>query len=524
MGLLDFIVPSPLCFVLTTLLWLCCSLPLSVWLYHNNTSGSRLELSKNKNKSGRGYIIFTFAYNNMGPRPTAAILRWLHHRNSSDYRELQESILGCGVGLLGKSPKSWRTVPGLILEDDSAICFDDLSAAEEAMRCKSVPRSEGGAFRRLGSWSKTTSSSSKRASSSRRAAGTTQEQRIVVEDSEESKVFDSHSIETTETEDESEQEEQQSKMEKSVRWADQDVIISIDSLPYVSTRVVILLLDLNERLFEFVQCEFDTDNRLTITDVLKQIPSFASIDYLAQQRFRTICRPNEEFLNMLTMQNYQIREGEILIASGGSARPKEVMAAASTLLEQKKLVRAVQKAKLSGRALQRLLSSAQLAEALEKGRQVNSPEKAALEESADAMEYQDMGDSALIVKVLSRELGEDLLPSEFVDFSFLEAEDAFMERAGLFGLESSTKKDGPGWFDELLATSFDDNVSFDFSPNALPDLQESTHEDIDIGDFTSEHSCDDRALDAFESGSHAWSVQDAVVPDFSLSFPAHQPV
>ena len=458
----------------------------------------------------------------MAPRPTAAILRWIHHRNSSDYRELQESILGCGVGLLGKSPKSWRTVPGLILEDDSAICFDDLSTAEEAMRCKSV-RSEGGAFRRLGSWSKA-SSSSNRASSSRRAACTT-----VVDDNKESKVFDSHSIETTETEDESEQEEQQSKMEKSVRWADvtgQELAqtISIDSLPYVSTRVVILLLDLNERLFEFVQCEFDTDNRLTVTDVLKQIPSFASIDYLAQQRFRTLCRPNEEFLNMLTIQNYQIREGEILVASGGSARPKEVMAAASTLLEQKKLVRAVQKAKLSGRALQRLLSSAQLAEALEKERQVNTTEEAALEESADAVEYQDMGDSALIVKVLSRELGEDLLPSDFADFSFLEAEDAFMERAGLFGLESSTKKDGPGWFDELLATSFDDDVSFDFSPNALPDLQESTHEDIDTGDLTSEHSCDDRALDAFEIGSHAWGVQDAVVPDFSFIFPAHQPM
>lgn len=443
----------------------------------------------------------------MAPRPTAAILRWFHHRSSADYRELQESFIGCGIGFLGKSPKSWRTVPGLILEDDSSIIFDDFSA-REVMRLKQG-RSEG-------------RSSFRRSNRRRVSAGN-----LKVAGHNESKNCDSQSIETTYTEDESEPEEQQSKMlERSVRWADAAgrelaVTKTMDMLPYVSTRVVILLLDLNERLFEFVQCEFDTDNRLTVSDVLKQLPCFASIDYLARQRFRTLCRPHEEFLNMLPLQNYEIREGEILVAAGGSARPKEVMAAANALLEQKKLVRAVHKAKLSGRALQRLLSSAQLADLLERGRQVVNVEKAVLDDSTDTAEEQDMGDSALIVKVLSKELGENLINSDFAGSSFpaFDAEDAFTDKACLFGLGDSTDKAKPGWFDELLAASYDDEETFDFFVESLPDLQGSTHGDASSELMTSEQSCEDQLLDAFGTSSDSWNLQDAVVPEFP--FPEH---
>ena len=447
----------------------------------------------------------------MAPRPKAALLRWMHHRNSSDYRDLQESILSCSVGFLGKSQRSWRTVPGLIEDDDdsSSIISDELSFQQDMM--KSTERSGRRTLRK--NWSG--------AGRSKKRCPSKEEQKLVAEQSG-SKTTDAHSIETTETEDESEQEEQSKQMEKTVRWADysgQDLtaILCIDSLPYVSTRIVILLLDLNERLFEFVQCEFDTDNRLTISDALKQLPSFASIEFLAQQRYRTLCRPDEEMINMLPLQNYHIREGEILVASNRENRPKDVMAAARALLEQKKLVRAVHKAKLSGRALQRLLSSAELLEPVENNIvQEEEGEVSKLDESSD-----DLEGSALIVKVLSREL-EDLGSSNFADFSFpvFEAEYDFMENTIAFNHEGSQGEAGEGWFKELFLPdkSFTEEGGF-AGQVELPDFHYGLGNDLDDTSLVVNATDDQQVVDAFGSSSHAWSEQD--VTNFSFSFTDH---
>jgi hypothetical protein len=296
---------------------------------------------------------------------------------------------------------------------------------------------------------------------------------------------DSDHTSVTETEeDESEQEEVQIQLpippgsrtnQKVVRWADDNVTTSnntnngltivhtYDSLPCLSTRVVILLLDLEHRVFEFVQCEFHTDERLVVLDVLRQLPSLASLDRLTQQRYRILCRTGEEMINMLPIQHYNVQEGEILIASSaqGGITPRQVMMAAATLLQEKKLIRAVRKAKLSGRALQKLCSSEELlygcetetdttgvaaTTALHYSQQSTSFQSSASmeEEVNDMEEEQPEEECGLIVKVLSRELGEDT-SINFADFSF-----------PVFSVneEENEKKSGDDtWFYQLFATS-----------------------------------------------------------------------
>jgi hypothetical protein len=209
---------------------------------------------------------------------------------------------------------------------------------------------------------------------------------------------------------------------RTLRWADEvresedgremdlETIYSIECLQPISTRVVILLLNPKERLFEFIQCEYSVDDRLTISDLLKQLPGMASIEVLAKQRYTSLCRLDEELINMLPIQDYPVREGEILIAAGPEYRPKMVMAAACALLSQRALLRAVHKAKLSGRALQKLSSSKELAAAkLAAKFGVAKPNNKKEEEDEESEEEED--NNILIVKVLSREYGDSSSPT-----------------------------------------------------------------------------------------------------------------
>lgn len=319
----------------------------------------------------------------------------------------------------------------------------------------------------------------------------------------------SASFHTTETEDESEQEE--SKLGKAVQWADcagkeLAVTYAIDFLPYISTRIVVLLLDVHERLFEFVQCEYDTDARLTATDLLSQLPKFASFDFLARQDYHCLCRRDQEIITMLPIQNYPIREGEILIAASAksNAKPQLVMDAARSLLSQKKLLRSVQKAKLSGRALQRLLSSAELAGAPPR------PPHALDDDDESSMEGGNGEDhTALIVKVLSRELGDE----DFADFSFpvFDAVDDFDTHAESSGPDA-------GWLRQLISadswfTGNDDGPGFCSSPVAM--FTEQDDED-DLASFCHMTTEETSAVEAFSSSQHEWKEEDNVIPDFFL--------
>lgn len=447
----------------------------------------------------------------MAPRPKTTILRWIRHRNSSDYRGLQDSLLGCGVGLLGGSKRSWRTVPGLIDDDESSsIIFDEVSFQQDMIQLK-----ERASRRTLPLRGVNWPSRSQKWT----PPGKGEQGKVEIRQKSSTRV-DEQSIDTTETEGESEQEEQSKQTEKSVRWADfsgQSLTetITLDALPYVSTRIVILLLDLEERLFEFVQCEFSTDDRLTISDILKQLPALASIEFLAQQRYQTLCRPDhEEMINMLPIQHYRIREGEILVASNGVSKPKDVMAAARALLNQKKLARSVRKAKLSGRALQMLLSSAELLEPVEDNKQQQDQKMSKLNDSCD-----DIEDSALIVKVLSRELGEGPGSSNFADFSFpaFEAEDGTVGNTIVSEYEGSPDEAGDGWFSELFHAndSFAEQAGFAGDVD-LADFQFEMDKDLEGNSVVMNDTQGQQPVDAFGSSSHVWSEQD--VANFSFSF------
>jgi hypothetical protein len=338
------------------------------------------------------------------------------------------------------------------------------------------------------------------------------------EDDEKDLQLSSASFHTTETEDESEQEE--SKLGKAVQWADcagkeLAVTHAIDFLPYISTRIVVLLLDLHERLFEFVQCEYDTDSRLTATDLLSQLPKFASFDFLARQDYHCLCRRDQEIITMLPIQNYPIREGEILIAASAKskAKPQLVMDAARSLLSQKKLLRSVQKAKLSGRALQRLLSSAELAGA--PPRPPHAPDDGEDddddESSIEGVDGEDH--TALIIKVLSRELGDE----DFADFSFpvFDAVDDF---------DTSAESSGPdaGWLRQLISadswfTGNDDGPGFSSSPVAM--FTEQDDED-DLASFATMTTEETSAVEAFSSSQHEWKEEDNVIPDFFPGSPS----
>lgn len=458
----------------------------------------------------------------MVPRPASALLRWVHLKSSADYRELPENL-----GARGKVRRAWRSVPGLIVEDTSDTSSDSLFDKTDSAEAASFAETREG---------RNTSLERLRMNPYRSRcpqASAKQGRQLYA-----TKANDSVSIQTIETEDESEQEEQP-RPAKAVRWADgegEDLAIthSYDSLPYLTTRIVILLLDLNQRVFEFVQCEFSTDDRLTVLDLLRQLSSFASLDRLTQQRFRILCRPNEEMINMLSIQHYNVCEGEILIASSAEAAPKDVMAAASNLLRQKKLIRAVRKAKLSGRALQRLLSSEELLYGCERANQEVNLDPSHSDDSDDDMDDEDEyreeeEDSNLIVKVLSK-----LEESNFADFSFpsFDVDSDILLHSGTLDGEN----DNESWFEQMFTDTKEPLHQHGFAFSSEMSLPEDDDSLLALGGRSSPMGTSERVkecrrsggtkdsasptgvsavVDAFESNSHDWSEHDATVPDFS---------
>jgi hypothetical protein len=171
------------------------------------------------------------------------------------------------------------------------------------------------------------------------------------------------------------------------------LLVTVHQLSYeeqANVRIVILILHIPTRKFEFVHVEYgtDADERLRISDVLKQLPRLISNRALRRLRFGALCWNGTELLNNMTLQDYALRDGDTLIAvtldaiqpstsersevlirtrtgvlvAGQDDVPmvvgrQRVLYEADQLLKNKRLRRAVRRAKLSGRALQRLLTS-----------------------------------------------------------------------------------------------------------------------------------------------------------------------
>lgn len=133
--------------------------------------------------------------------------------------------------------------------------------------------------------------------------------------------------------------------------------------PEACIRLVILLLHPIERKFEFVHCEYDNmepDNRVSVRDCLSQLASMASNPVLQNLHFTALCWNDKEMINCMTLQDFDLQEGELLVAIPEGHHPKEVLQQAANVLSNKGLQRMVRKAKLTGRALQRLFSSREI--------------------------------------------------------------------------------------------------------------------------------------------------------------------
>mmetsp|Transcript_17013 Transcript_17013/g.40093 ORF Transcript_17013/g.40093 Transcript_17013/m.40093 type:complete len:706 (-) Transcript_17013:28-2145(-) len=318
------------------------------------------------------------------PRKAQVLFRrWFHHRTRTEYRELSDAATKEESNL--EKMSLWTTVPGLIVEDDDGF----LSVEDDDAAIK-VPNPKMGSNRReiLGKDSLLVG-----------IGGNAQD---LVE-----RVSRSESFETLETEEESdlaEHNEHSRIRTPTIRWADQLGVSlaekhEIEVLPPLNVRVVILMLNPGEKFFEFVQCEFQTDERLTVSDLLAQLPFMASMEALKKQRYTALYRGEREMVNIISIQDYNVAEGEILVAVAAGFNPRQSVAAASALLLQRSLLRAVQKAKLSGRALQKLMSSQDLATVLDG----EDPSVALAPVDLDDESHNDP--SQLVIRVLDKELG-----------------------------------------------------------------------------------------------------------------------
>lgn len=159
---------------------------------------------------------------------------------------------------------------------------------------------------------------------------------------------------------------------KGIQWADQVAdaktpLVTVHSweVPEDATlRIVCLLLHPTQRKFEFVHVEYDNcddEERVSVKDALSQIRSFATNPLLKKQRYKSLCTNEQEMISILPLQNYNLQEGAMVVAVPKKFAIKEIRVQAAALLSNKVLARALRKAKTSGRALQRLASSRELA-------------------------------------------------------------------------------------------------------------------------------------------------------------------
>jgi hypothetical protein len=127
-------------------------------------------------------------------------------------------------------------------------------------------------------------------------------------------------------------------------------------LPEQYVRVVILLLHPVELKFEFVHAEFDTDVRLTVSQVLKQLSSMATDPLLQELEWGALCLRDtqREMINCMTLQEYNLYDGSMLIAVPVDYAPRIVLQEAGFFLKDKVLRRVVRRAKMTGVSLQRL--------------------------------------------------------------------------------------------------------------------------------------------------------------------------
>ena len=156
---------------------------------------------------------------------------------------------------------------------------------------------------------------------------------------------------------------------RSVRWLDYvtdqplATVHSIDSYEPASCRVVVVLHMNNgqhappDTNFEFLHCEFSCHERIKVCDVLEQI------GYLTKSNrpFHALYYEGRELINAFALQDYPLEDGvSILVALRDGHESRGLLLAQSGILLSDRMLRQeIRKARIAGRSLQMLHSTAE---------------------------------------------------------------------------------------------------------------------------------------------------------------------
>jgi hypothetical protein len=115
-------------------------------------------------------------------------------------------------------------------------------------------------------------------------------------------------------------------------------------------RLIILLLSPSHRKYEFICCEYPltsaensrNNGKITVKDVLDQLPGMASHDLLKRQTYIALCRrDNTELINALSIESYNLSSFEMLWAVPSHHHSKQLAPMVSCVLSNKGLLRAL---------------------------------------------------------------------------------------------------------------------------------------------------------------------------------------
>ena len=114
-----------------------------------------------------------------------------------------------------------------------------------------------------------------------------------------------------------------------------------------SKRLIILLLSPSHRKYEFICCEFPLNKmgdekraKVTVRDLLEQLPGMASHELLKRQSYVALCRrDNTELINAMPIQNYELGNFEMLWAVPKHHSSKQLAPMVKFVLSNKGLLR-----------------------------------------------------------------------------------------------------------------------------------------------------------------------------------------
>ena len=137
-------------------------------------------------------------------------------------------------------------------------------------------------------------------------------------------------------------------------------VINSKDDPYAAKKVIMMLLCPKERKFEFLQAEYRVRERTSVADVVEQIPCIANNPLFRNMSFTKLIRAKDgtsELENTRQFQEYELEDGELLIAIVEGYTSAEMSKHALPLLLNGKISEAVEKAKGSKKNLRFILSS-----------------------------------------------------------------------------------------------------------------------------------------------------------------------